>query len=385
METKRLQNLLKKLVTRTDRTLRLVSQFAVPFPDLDEIARNLRVLRDRTQLHLKFVPDLDLASTDDLMILAVDARNLARQSPQSREFGALSSDNEQLLSNCDGLINLINGLIFGLKISQPDTLQEILPEQKAAPYQFAFKDDRLVAVESDGTITKAGDLLEVLVEQSERIIRDLHGANCSPRLKEAFLAVHKKLAIGASVIQIGVLNGSCARLVSACADELSATLSALLSAHTAGVSAYVAQSPEWREFAANAIDASLDQETFRTLIDSTRALSSRLREHDPVIAPSVTEALDQVAAWADDAQKADGRIVLALTRTLENLASLVMRTVASVGTEIAQEGRKMVAKAVILTLVGAAAFGLGSAVGRIPGAEWLQHSLDYFAKSSQPK
>lgn len=381
MDSTRYQNLLKRILAGIEKTLKVI----VPAIEEDEFHK-LIVLRDRTGLLLKYVDRLDLRASEELMELAIEIRDLLdRRLRKSPPLDVSANRYISLIDHVNGLINLINGLIFGVKISSGDDIGDLVPDQKPAPFHFVFEQNRIIARDQLNTSDPAGGVLEVLIEQSDRILRDLQGANCSPRLKDAFVALHEKLVTGRNVLQVGVLNGSCSQLVAACADELSSTLQALLSAHHAGVSAFVAQFPEWRDFAANALETALDGEALNSLASSTRELSDRLKGHEDLIAPSVTDALDQVASWTEGSDRPNGRVVLAIARTLENLASLAMKTLSSFSAEVASEGKKMAAKAVVVILVGTTGAGLVSVMAKVPGAEWIRQSIDYFARSGQPK
>ncbi|CAN7266175.1 hypothetical protein [Rhizobium sp. LjRoot258] len=89
----------------------------------------------------------------------------------------------------------------------------------------------------------------------------------------------------------------------------------------------------------------------------------------------MTDALNTVVRWTEDKQS-DKRDVLALTGTLQNLWSLAAKS--ALAKEVVGEGRKLVAKAIIGVLITATTAGALAALGKIPGAEWIETTYSYF-------
>ncbi|MGO6906745.1 hypothetical protein ACCS96_42315, partial [Rhizobium ruizarguesonis] len=96
--------------------------------------------------------------------------------------------------------------------------------------------------------------------------------------------------------------------------------------------------------------------------------------------PEVVAALDTVVGWTQD-KAADKRDVLALTGTLQNLWSLAAKS--ALAKEVASEGRKLVAKAIIATLLAATTAGALAAFGKVPGAEWIETTVAYFKSATE--
>ncbi|WP_139187103.1 hypothetical protein [Rhizobium mongolense] len=64
--------------------------------------------------------------------------------------------------------------------------------------------------------------------------------------------------------------------------------------------------------------------------------------------------------------------MLALTSTLQNFWSLIAKS--ALAKEVASEGRKFVAKAII-GLLAATTAGTLAAFGKVPGAEWIETTV----------
>jgi hypothetical protein len=280
------------------------------------------------------------------------------------------------------LNNLFLGMKIGLSQLGPDEILESLPGQKPAAFQFGFENEQVVVVDQPLRSTArereiASSALEAAIEKGAYVGEQLSQSNSSPRLKDAFKALQDKLEARANIIQIGMFNQTCGRVLGGDVEELSPTLFELLRSHVDLVSATASQFEDWRIFRENAVD--IDHESINALSQSTLALIRELRNHNNA-EPDVTNALETVVGWTDQ-KAADKRDVLALAGTLQNLWSLAAKS--ALAKEVVSEGRKLVAKAIIASLLAVTTAGALAALGKIPGGEWIEPTLSYFKSSGE--
>ncbi|MDX0116313.1 hypothetical protein GOC07_29545 [Sinorhizobium meliloti] len=145
----------------------------------------------------------------------------------------------------------------------------------------------------------------------------------------------------------------------------------------AGVATYLAQFPDWRLFTENAAKADIDRESVSELVATARILARHFEINSDQASPSVPAALNNVADHAEHMENPDGRSILALGRTLENIWSIIVAQLVEVKNEIVKEGRKAIAKAVLGLIVGSCA-GFVVVIAKLPGAEWIESTLSYF-------
>ncbi|MGT2443054.1 hypothetical protein ACU4I5_10740 [Ensifer adhaerens] len=170
---------------------------------------------------------------------------------------------------------------------------------------------------------------------------------------------------------------TCTQLLASSSDELSSTLFGLVKAHLAGVAAYLAQFPDWRLFMENSAKSVIDRDSLSELISTARTLARHFEVNSDQASPSVPAALNYVADHAENTENPDGRSILALGRTLENIWSLLAAQLVEIKNEVVKEGRKAIAKAV-LALIAGTCVGFGMVIAKLPGAEWIERTLSYF-------
>lgn len=270
------------------------------------------------------------------------------------------------------------GLQIGINLLNPAELEDLIPAQKVAAYQFAFAGERIVVVDQPPPASGPESLIsaaanETLIEQGNRILIDLRGSNCSPRLIQAFTALQDRLAEHKNAVQVGMLNNACSKITLASTDELSTTLLELLKAHIEGVYSYLAQDPNWRVFIENSISVKLERNDVDELVITARALAAELEKKADTAEEAVPLALRTVADLADATERPDGRVTLALARTIENLVSLVTRAAAALRSDLFSEARKWVAIIVLGALAGLAL----STIAKVPGAEWVPETVAF--------
>jgi hypothetical protein len=217
----------------------------------------------------------------------------------------------------------------------------------------------------------------MLLENGERVLADLRNSNCPPRLIDSFSQVQTRLSWKRNIVQVGMEAQSCMQLLAFSSEELSSTQFGLVKAHLVGVANYLAQFPDWRLFMENAAEAHVDRESVRELVATARVLASHFKENSDQASPAVPAALENVAAHVAEMKNPDGRSILALGRTLENVWSLLAAQLLEIKNEVVKEARKAIAKAVLAVIVGSCtAFSV--VIAKLPGAEWIERTISYF-------
>ena len=108
---------------------------------------------------------------------------------------------------------------------------------------------------------------------------------------------------------------------------------------------------------------------------SARNLVSHLRAERSADA-AVSDALETVASWVEDQTAPDKRDILSLSRTLENLWSVVSRSVLAIGRETISLGKTMAA-GVVLGVLLLNAGQVIPVISKVPGAEWIETAYNY--------
>lgn len=285
---------------------------------------------------------------------------------------------EQMLNSIE---NMLKGVQIGLKRMSIDDIRDAIPKQKVAAYQFAFRGDNLIVANQNSDASNpdhaiAAASLRALIEEGERVVRELARSNCPPRLIEAFAALQAKLKSHDSVVEIGMLNKSCLSLVNACADELASTLLEWVKAHSDGVYDFLAQYPDWRKFVENSLSVKLGRDQVGHLADAARAVAAATASYSNVD-EAVPNAFEGIALLADEIKEPDGRIALGLGRTLENIISLAARLLLAIKGDVQSEARKILARG-ILVAIPASAIAI---LMLIPGAEWVPNAISQGLKA----
>ncbi|AXV15281.1 hypothetical protein CYG48_05920 [Neorhizobium sp. SOG26] len=351
----------------------------------EEIARLLSLISElESRSDLLSLDDVD-ALRDGIETLKAFSRGRSFEK-RVTHLGFRRVARAALIEDCDFLRNLTTGMIIGLNVLRPDELASLIPEQKVAAYKFAYEHNKIVVVdqpsEASGLDAATAEAArEVLVEQGERILLDLQGSNCSPRLVQAYQALQDKLAQNKNLVQVGILNSACSRLTLASEEELSTSLFEMLKAHIDSVYNYLAQDPQWRAFVEHSMSTYMERQDVDELIATARAIADQLARSETAAVEAVPVALNTVADLAEGVEKPDGRLTLALARTIENLISLVARGASTLKSDVASEARKWAAR-VVLGAVAAAAI---ATIAKVPGAEWIPDTVAYVLRSVLPK
>ncbi|MBB3743765.1 hypothetical protein FHX10_003264 [Rhizobium sp. BK591] len=357
MKPDKLRNLLIELegrVSRLERTYERSDHIAIP----------LAAVKAEVRRYLSKVDSLRAA---DVAALEKQIRNIPIPDDQPN------------------LANLVLGLKFGLNQLGPDELLESLPGQKTAAFQFRLDEDVLKVIDqplrpSSREKEMAMAALEAAVEHGHYVISDLAATNSSPRLKEAFRQLQVTIAGYKNVVQVGVRAQICRRLVHGDIEELSPTLFSLLIGHIESVFSALAQFEDWRIYSKNAADLNIDAGSVEKLTQSTAELVKQLQD-EHLADMSVIDALDTASKWVQDSEIPDNRDVLSLTRSLENVWSVVSKVALGIGRDIIADGRKRLAAAIITALLSAG--GIVPVLAKIPGGEWVETVYSYFKAAAE--
>jgi hypothetical protein len=382
MRPDKLRNLLQEMDTRLARIERAIQKSDPRFEGAGFAGKKLNELRSEVRRQLGKIDTLRTADVERLEGLIGTLQNLAEGRYEQENGSHVSGHVRVLLHDFAGIANLTAGLRIGLNQLGPDEVLDTVPGQKPAAFQFGFEGDRVVVVDQPlRTREREKDIaaaaLDTAMEKGAYVNDQLSLSNCSPRLRDAFTTLQEKLETRANIIQIGMYNQTCGRVLGGDAEELSPTLFELLRSHVELVFAAAAQFEDWRVFRENAID--IDRDSVAALSQSLVALSRDLEARTDT-ALEVTIALGTVTQWANS-KDADKRDVLAMTGTLQNFWSAIAKS--ALGKEVFSEGRKLVAKAIIGLLVASTSAGVLLALGKIPGAEWIETTVSYFKTSGE--
>ncbi len=383
------KKLLKLLVDMDNRIARIDQELRIGgegFPISNELLSRLADMRaDLRRLHGK-IDTISMADVESL------ERNITRLSElsdlamrptagQMLPGDALRvTDALRLLSEGSVLANYTGGLRIGLIQLEPDELIDRVPGQKLAAFQFGFEDETIVVVdqpilaaEREHGIAMAA--LEAAIDQGDYVVADLQTSNASPRLKDAYARLQSMMGSYKNIVQIGARAQMCSRIVQAEADELSPALFGQLLGHVEAVFAALSQFSDWREYCENASTVPLDRTAIDDLTRATANIIAEIRQSGAAH-PSVVDALETVTDWVAQPATIDKRDVFSLTRTLENLWSIVVKATLSLAKESLAEARKAAAKTVLLVL-----FATGATVvpiiSKVPGGEWVQTVYNY--------
>lgn len=378
MKPERLGNLLREI----DKRLSRIDSSLIHLTDssISEILARQPLFALRAEVR-RFLSKVESIREPDLLNLErmidelreVAGRGMVHNSPARDPLAAIFHDEY-------GLKVLTAGMRIGINQIGPDDVLEAVPGQKTAAFQFSFSGDVLVVVDqslrpNDREKEMALAALEAAIEHGEYVNEDIATTNVSPRLKEAFHRLQSTMASYKNIVQVGARAQICNRLVQSEADELSPSLFGLLLGHIETVFSALAQFEEWRIYSENAAALPIDSDTAKSLASSTRILASHLRSERSAD-PAVADALESVAGWVEDQELPDKRDVLSLSRTLENVWSVVSKAVLAIGRETVALGRTAAAGLILGVLLMHAA-QVVPVISKVPGAEWIQTAYTY--------
>lgn len=382
MKQTRLRNLLQALQERLRRTERSIIAIEGEAGNAGQLVRLLRHLRLEVRRQETRLDSFNLVEVAHIERRVKELRELA--DTLIHTLGADTAVGNYLQSihrDEVGLSNLAAGMKIGLGQMRPEDMLDMVPGQKPAAYHFNFNGDILTVADQPLTARSAErdialSAIETAIEQGEYINGDLAGTNVSPRLKDAFVALQSALQAHKNIVQVGMRNQLCNRMLHAEAEELSPPLFSMLVGHVESVFSALSQFEEWRIFSENAVSTNLDKDSVAALTESTRSLVRHLREIH-FADSSVPDALSTVASWVDEQDIPDRRDVLSLARTLENVWSAVTKPLLEVAKETAAATRKVAVNAIATAIVAAVTGGMLVALAQVPGAQWVETTYRY--------
>ncbi|MGN6777612.1 hypothetical protein [Rhizobium sp.] len=328
---------------------------------------------DKRQLQAHFATVIDLVmGLDDLMSLGTLNLRLD-QILQSRAFRSARGIEVLLPGFGGGLVattNLPRGFVAPERQTVQDVLQFVrqtveeelyvavppvtLPNEKVAPFQYAFEGDRLTVVKQPAGAPIEGeidDARRALLEQGERLLETLRASNSNPHLRSTFEALHKKIADGSGIVHLGILNMTCEAATNGAETEISDVLIQVLRAHTTGVRYYLAQFPEWAKFSDNAAELEISREEVDAFAREMNILAAKL-EQEPFVEEEVPRTLRFIADFMAAPLSTLRRKGLALLRTLENLAIAAFQNTAAFGLSVLSDAANRSKKPLAVVLSG---------------------------------
>lgn len=268
-------------------------------------------------------------------------------------------------------------------------LRRLTPrDQNVAPVRFDVIDYRLIVVRQPATALPEDErniavAREELSSQGERILDQLERSNCDRRLLESFKGLQERLGANFDIVQLGLTNVACEIMCDKFQCELPDAVSAMMKAHTVGISMYVAQFPEWQRFTEQAMAAELALNDAPKLLDALDSVLARITDKPEVADPEVPKTLIAMRALISDPAKTTRRAVFAVWRTLENL---VIRTYGYLADflerscdQAVKDGSKVAGKALVFALTTAA---LAAASAMLPVSGHLTQST-WLAKATE--
>lgn len=267
-----------------------------------------------------------------------------------------------------------------------DDLERIVPDQQIAPVQFDIKDSRIVishrppkVSNEDRSNIKAA--FEHIKQSGERLINSLEKSNCDRRLLDSVKELQNQLCSESNIVKLGLMNIACGLMSTQFQPELPAAIVGMFSAHSASISLYVAQFPEWEQFTKKAASIDLDDDDIADIKNASTEVISVLVKNPSIVDSDVPKTISLVSQFLSFPASSSKRAALAILKTLENLVSVIIRHCISFIGKTAEktvESASTVASKVIVGLLGIAlvsATGIGSAAYRT-GAPWVQQAAE---------
>ncbi len=271
-----------------------------------------------------------------------------------------------------------------------EQLKRIIPAQKVAPVQFDILDGRIV-ISAKAPRTEEADksniqsALNHILESGEKLLENLTKSNCDRRMLESVCELHKQVASAENVIKIGLSNLACSVMGTQFRDEMPGAIAGMLNAYNASISLYVAQFPEWEQFAQKAASLDVDYEDVHEVDIAAAELIEALKGNTSVADPEVPKTISFVRQFLLLPGASSKRAVFAMIRTIENLVSIILRHsvnfLEKTAENLVETGSKATSK-VIIGLLGIALLG-ASSIGDVAtraGAPWVKQAAEIMQK-----
>ena len=307
------------------------------------------------------------------------------------------SEKEDSLSIIEALVRFRNyieeAVIPTLDVQgvQPfEELERIVPRQQVAPVQFDIVSSRIVVVtpspksaeEDKSNIQSA---LEHIRGGGEQLISNLENSNCDKRLLDSVKELQSQLVSDGNIVKIGLTNMACGVMSTQFQSELPDAVVAMFTSYSASVSLYVAQFPEWEKFTQKAAAIALDDDDIAEVRVAADEIIEVLTDHPALADPEVPRTIAFVRELMMSPGVSSKRAAFAMSRTIENLVSGILRHSVDFFTKTAERTVEMGATAaskVIIGLLGIALVGaseIGPAAVRA-GAPWVKQAAEIVQK-----
>ncbi|KQX98734.1 hypothetical protein ASE23_24130 [Rhizobium sp. Root73] len=246
-------------------------------------------------------------------------------------------------------------------------ITEKTPSQDIAPFQYEMTETGLFVLPlhsvTDGERERFVEAQRAhLMEVAAEITMSLASSNCSAQLKWVFALVGNKLKDEGVILLLGQAVATAQEVFLAEENSLMDHLAALLRNQLSGLDRYLSNFEDWRSFVSSSTDVAVSNDDEIAMSDSLIVLSGALAAI-PTVDSEVVSSLNEAAQWRASGKRSRGGRILAMARTLGNLASAVFK---SLGKAVVDTGRKNIASIILAGIVSV----LG-AMQNIPGLQWL--------------
>jgi hypothetical protein len=318
-----------------------------------------------------------------------------RESPSP--FASILMNRETRPTVSDALVifrNYIQNQNIGSSNTQEslplDELKRIIPDQKVAPVQFDIVDGRIVVATraprtDEADIENIRSALDHLRGSGEQLLNNLTKSNCDRRLLESVYELHTQVVSGGNIIKTGLTNLACSVMGTQFRDEIPDAIAGMLNAYNASVSLYVAQFPEWEQFAQKAASLDIDYEDVSEVDIAASEIIEALKGNTFIADPEVPRTIAFVRQFLSFPGASSKRAVFAMIRTIENLVSSILKHsldfLDKTAENLVDTGSKAASKIIIgllgIALVGASAIG---PVATRAGAPWVKQAAEIVQK-----
>ena len=269
-------------------------------------------------------------------------------------------------------------------------LERIVPHQQVAPVQFNIVDGRIVVSNRAPRTAKADraniqSALEHISGSGEQLISNLESSNCDRRLLESVKELQSQLVSDGNIVKIGLINMACGVIGAQFHAELPDAIAGMLNAYNASISLYVAQFPEWEQFANKAASIDLDESDVARVDAAADEVIVALSKDSDLADPEVPKTIAFVRQFLSIPGPSSRRAAFAMIRTIENLVARIIRhsmDFLSKTAEKSVDAGSTAASKIIIGLLGIAllsAAGIGSTAVRA-GAPWIKQAAEIVEK-----
>lgn len=246
-------------------------------------------------------------------------------------------------------------------------ITEKTPSQDIAPFHYEMTETGLFVLPLHSVTTGERERFVAaqrahLIEVAAQISISLASSNCSAQLKWVFTSIGNKLNDEGVILLLGQSVATAQEVFLAEEASLMDHLAALLKNQLVGLDRYLSNFEDWRSFVSSSVDVAVSEDDETAMSISLTTLSNALAAV-PEVDTEVATSLNEAAQWRASGKKSRGGRILAMARTLGNLASTVFK---SLGKAVADTAKKAIASDVLTGIVSV----LGALL-TIPGFQWL--------------